>query len=145
VRLLDKGTVAITAEMVGATEAILALTSQYAQDRTQFGAPIGKYQGVKHKLADIYVDVESFKSLLYYAAWTVDQAADELPRSSSIAKAYAADAFINAGLEGVQLHGAIGYTAEYNAQLYLKRSKWARPAFGDSDYHYERVAALGGL
>ena len=144
-RLLDKGSVAVTAEMIGAAESILNMTTQYARDRTQFGAPIGKYQGVKHRLAEMFLDIESFKSLLYYAAWTVDQSPDELSRSASIAKAYASDAFANIGIEGVQLHGAIGYTAEYDVQLFLKRSKWARPMFGDSDYHYERVAEMGGL
>jgi alkylation response protein AidB-like acyl-CoA dehydrogenase len=93
----------------------------------------------------MYVDVESFKSLLYYAAWTVDDAAEELPRAASLAKGYASDAFITIGIGGLNLHGAIGYTSEYDIQLYLKRSKWARPMFGDSDYHYERVAQLGGL
>jgi alkylation response protein AidB-like acyl-CoA dehydrogenase len=144
-RLLDKGSVAVTAEMIGAAETVLEMTTQYAKDRIQFGSPIGRYQGVKHRLAEVYLDVESFKSLVYYAAWTVDQSPDELSRSASIAKAYASDAFVAIGIEGVQLHGAIGFTAEYDVQLFLKRSKWARPMFGDSDYHYERVARLGGL
>lgn len=143
--LADCGAVAVTAEMVGAAEAALRMTTGYANERVQFGQLIGKYQGVKHRLADMYVDVESFKSLLYYAAWTVDDAAEELPRAVSLAKGYASDAFISIGIEGVNLHGAIGYTSEYDIQLYLKRSKWARPMFGDSDYHFERVAQLGGL
>jgi alkylation response protein AidB-like acyl-CoA dehydrogenase len=143
--LSDCGAVAVTAEAVGAAEAALAMTTAYAKDRIQFGSPIGKYQGVKHRLAEMFVDIESFKSLLYYAAWTVDDAPAELPRAASLAKAYASDAFARIGIDGVQLHGAIGFTAEYDVQLYLKRSKWARPMFGDSDYHYERVAALGGL
>jgi alkylation response protein AidB-like acyl-CoA dehydrogenase len=143
--LNDLGAVAITAEMVGAAEAALQMTAQYAKDRIQFGKPIGTYQGVKHRLADIFVDVESFKSLLYYAAWTVDDASGELPRAVSLAKGYASDAFARLGIDGVGLHGAIGFTAEYDIQLYLKRSKWARPMYGDSDYHLDRVATLGGL
>src|SRR5262245_44928719 len=143
--LTDCGAVAVTAEMVGAADAALQMTTSYAKTRIQFGAPIGKYQGVKHRLAEMYVDVESFKSLLYYAAWTVDDAPVELPRAASLAKAYASDAFARIGIDAVGLHGAIGFTAEYDAQLFLKRSKWARPAFGDSDHHYERVAALGGV
>ena len=87
----------------------------------------------------------SFRSLLYYAAWTVDDAPDELPRAISLAKGYASDAFTQIGIDAVQLHGAIGFTAEYDIQLYLKRSKWARPMYGDTDYHYERVALLGDL
>jgi alkylation response protein AidB-like acyl-CoA dehydrogenase len=143
--LTDVGAVAVTAEMVGAAEAALTMTSEYAKERIQFGKPIGQYQGVKHRLADIYVDVESFKSLLYYAAWTVDDEPTELPRAISLAKGYASDAFARIGIDGVGLHGAIGFTAEYDIQLYLKRSKWARPMYGDSDYHLDRVASLGGL
>jgi alkylation response protein AidB-like acyl-CoA dehydrogenase len=143
--LTDLGAVAVTAEMVGAAEAALSMTSEYAKERIQFGKPIGQYQGVKHRLADLYVDVESFKSLLYYAAWCVDDAPMELPRAVSLAKGYASDAFANLGIDGVGLHGAIGFTAEYDVQLYLKRSKWARPMYGDSDHHLDRVASLGGL
>ncbi|MDH3642301.1 MAG: acyl-CoA/acyl-ACP dehydrogenase [Gammaproteobacteria bacterium] len=143
--LTDVGAVAITAEMVGAAEAALNMTNEYAKDRIQFGKPIGQYQGVKHRLADIYVDIESFKSLLYYAAWTVDEAPNELARAASLAKGYASDAFAQIGIDGIGLHGAIGFTAEYDIQLYLKRSKWARPMYGDSDYHLDRVATLGGL
>jgi alkylation response protein AidB-like acyl-CoA dehydrogenase len=143
--LNDLGAVAVTAEMVGAAEAALQMTSDYARTRIQFGKPIGQYQGVKHRLADMFVDVESFKSLLYYAAWCVDDAPAELPRAVSLAKGYASDAFARIGIDGVGLHGAIGFTAEYDIQLYLKRSKWARPMFGDSDWHLDRVAALGGL
>jgi alkylation response protein AidB-like acyl-CoA dehydrogenase len=144
-RLFDLGAVAVTAELAGAAEAAHQLTTQYAKDRLQFGHPIGKYQGVKHPLAEMYVDLESTKSLLYYAAWAVAESPADLPRSASLAKAYGSDAFARIGIDGVQLHGAVGYTAEYDIQLYLKRSKWARPAFGDSDHHYERVARLGGL
>ena len=75
----------------------------------------------------------------------MDDALDELPRAISLAKGFASDAFARLGIDGVGLHGAIGFTAEYDIQLYLKRSKWARPMYGDSDYHLERVATLGGL
>ena len=140
--LTDCGAVGVTCEAIGAAEAVLELTSEYAKTRIQFDNPIGKYQGVKHRLADMFVDIESFKSLAYYAAWAVDDAADELPRAASLAKAYASDAFARIGIDGVGLHGAIGFTAEYDAQLYLKRSKWVRSAFGDADFHYRRVAAM---
>jgi len=143
--LLDRGAVAVTAEMIGAAEEALALTVEYAKQRIQFGQPIGRFQGVKHPLAEHYVDVESFKSLLYFAAWALDESPRAASLAASRAKAYASEAFARLGIDGVQLHGAVGYTAEYDIQLYLKRSKWARPAFGDADYHYERVAALGGL
>lgn len=144
-RLLDQAAVAVTGEMIGAGEQALQTTVEFAKGRVQFGTPIGRFQGVKHPLAEMYVDVESYKSLLYYAAWALDEAPEQAPRFASMAKAYASEAFARIGLDGVGLHGAVGYTDEYDIQLYLKRSKWARPAFGDADYHYERVAQLGGL
>jgi alkylation response protein AidB-like acyl-CoA dehydrogenase len=140
-RTLDRAAAAVTAEMVGAAEGALHLTVGYARQRSQFGSPIGRFQGVKHPLAEMYVDVESWKSLLYWAAWCIDRGEADAPRAVSLAKAYASEAFARIGIDAVQLHGGIGYTWEYDAQLYLKRSKWARPIFGDSDFHYDRVAA----
>jgi acyl-CoA dehydrogenase len=143
--LTDLGATAVTAEAVGAAEAVHAMTVQYANERVQFENVIGKYQGVKHRLADMFVDIESFKSLLYYAAWTVNNSKEELPRAISLAKGYASDAFAQIGIDCIGLHGAIGFTAEYDAQLYLKRSKWVRPMYGDSEFHLQRVATLGGV
>ncbi len=144
-RLLDLGAIAVTAEMIGACDGALALTVQYAKDRIQFGAPIGHYQGVKHPLAESYVDLECMKSLLYYAAWALQGSPDEVPLAASKAKAFASEGLSRMGITGIQLHGAVGYTQEYDVQLYLRRSKWARPMFGDEDYHYDRIASLGGL
>ena len=140
-QLLLAGALLVTAEAVGAAEGALAATTQFAQERVQFGKPIGQYQGVKHPLADAYVDIESIKSLVYYAAWALDEAAEDASRAVSRAKAYASEAFPRIGIEGVQLHGGVGYTAEYDIQLYLKRAKWVRAAFGDADHHYEKLAA----
>lgn len=145
VRLQDLGATALAAEMVGAAEAALQLTVGYARERVQFERPIGVFQGVKHPLAEMYVDIESMKSLVYYAAWCLDERHEDASLAASRAKAYASDAFARIGIDTIQLHGGIGYTWEYDAQLYIKRSKWARPVFGDADYHYERVASLGGL
>jgi alkylation response protein AidB-like acyl-CoA dehydrogenase len=144
-RLLDHAAAAVTAEAIGAAEGVHALTVKYAQQRIQFGSPIGRYQGVKHPLAEMYVDIESFKSLLYYAVWCLDENPEEAPLYVSMAKAYASDAFARIGIDSVELHGAIGYTWEFDAQLYLKRAKWVKAAYGGSDHHYDRVAELGGL
>jgi alkylation response protein AidB-like acyl-CoA dehydrogenase len=143
--LLDLGAALVTAEAVGAAEAALQVTTEFARSRVQFGEPIGRFQGVKHPLAEIYVDVESFRSLVYYAIWALDQGASDAAIAVSRAKAYCADAFPQAGILGVQLHGGVGYTWEYDIQMYLKRAKWLRPMFGDADHHYERAARLGGL
>ena len=118
---------------------------EFAKQRVQFGHPIGHFQGVKHPLAEMYVEVESLKSLLYYAAWTIEEDPEAGPAAVSRAKAYAADAFTRIGIDGIQLHGGVGYTLEYDIQLYLKRSKWARSMYGDADYHYDRIAAARGL
>jgi alkylation response protein AidB-like acyl-CoA dehydrogenase len=144
-RLQDLGATALAAEMIGAAEAALQLTVSYAGERVQFGQPIGTFQGVKHPLAEMYVDIESFKSLVYYAAWCLDEGQEDAALATSRAKAYASEALARIGLDAIQLHGGIAYTWEYDAQLFLKRSKWARPIFGDADYHYERIASLGGL
>jgi alkylation response protein AidB-like acyl-CoA dehydrogenase len=141
--LLDLGAALVTAEAVGAAEAALEITTRFANERVQFDEQIGKFQSVKHPLAEIYVDVESVRSLVYYAIWALDQDAEDAQLAVSRAKAYCADAFPTAGIMGVQLHGGVGYTWEYDIQLYLKRSKWVRPIFGDADYHYERIARLG--
>lgn len=145
VRLFDLGALAVTAELVGAAEAALDLTVGYAKDRIQFGSPIGRFQGVKHPLAEMFVQVESAKSLLYYAAWAIDSQPENVSPAVSRAKAYASDAFVRIGVDGVQLHGTLAYTDEYDMQLYLKRSKWASPMFGDSDYHYDRLLRLRGF
>jgi len=143
--LVDAGATLVTAEMVGAAEGALAITTEFAKERVQFDEPIGRFQGVKHPLAEMYVDLESFRSLVYYAAWALDEESQDASLAASRAKAYASEAFPRIGIDGVQLHGGVGYTWEYDIQLYLKRSKWARPAFGDADYHYDRIARLGGL
>ena len=135
---------AVAAEIVGAIEGALDMTVRFAKDRAQFGRPIGHYQGVKHPLAEIYVDLECAKSLLYYAAWALDSSPKDVPGAVSAAKAFGSEAITRAGIDAIQLHGAVGYTEEYDIQLYLKRSKWARPAFGDEEHHYERVATVEG-
>jgi alkylation response protein AidB-like acyl-CoA dehydrogenase len=144
-RAFDRGAVATSAEIVGASEAMLDMTVQYAKDRIQFGSPIGRYQGVKHPLAEAYVDIECMKSLLYYSAWALDEGRDDVPLAVSKAKGLASEAFVQIGVTGIQLHGAIGYTEASDVHLYLRRSKWARSAFGDEVFHYDRVARLGGI
>ena len=143
--LVDVGAVLVAAEAVGAAEAAVHATTEFAKERDQFDSKIGRFQGVKHPLAEMHVDVESFKSLVEYAAWCLDEEDESASVAASRAKAYAAEAFSRIGIDGLQLHGGVGYTDEYDIQLYLKRSKWVRPAFGDSDYHYDRIATLGGL
>ncbi|MFP8880118.1 MAG: acyl-CoA dehydrogenase family protein [Myxococcota bacterium] len=143
--LIDLGAALVTAETVGAAEQANQLAVDFAKERVQFDSPIGRFQGVKHPLAEMYVDIESYKSLIYYGFWALDQDDAGAALAISRAKAYASETFPEAGINGVQLHGGVGYTWEYDIQLYLKRGKWMRPMFGDANYHYERIASLGGL
>jgi alkylation response protein AidB-like acyl-CoA dehydrogenase len=141
-RVMQRATVALCAEMCGGAQRVLDMTTEYAKIRIAFGKPIGTYQGVKHKAADMLVDVENAKSLTYYAAWAVDENAPEAPLAASMAKAYASDAFRKVSATGIQLHGGIGFTWEHDLHLYFKRAKSSEFTFGDATYHRERVAQL---
>jgi alkylation response protein AidB-like acyl-CoA dehydrogenase len=141
-RVLDRATVALCAEMCGGAQQVLEMTTAYAKIRVTFGKPIGSYQGVKHRAADMLVDVENAKSLTYYAAWALDQGLGEAPLAVSMAKAYTSDAYRKVASAGIQLHGGIGFTWEHDLQLYFKRAKASEVAFGDATWHRERVARL---
>src|SRR5216683_712422 len=143
-RVIDKAAVALAAEMCGASQRVLDMTVDYAKMRVAFGKPIGSYQGVKHKCADMLVEIENAKSLTYYAAWAVDQGEADAAMAVSMAKAAASDAGRKVCAVGIQLHGGIGMTWEHDLQLYLKRAKASEIAFGDATWHRERVARLMG-
>jgi len=144
-RVLDHATVALCAEMCGGAQKVLDMTVEYAKIRHAFGRPIGSYQGVKHKAADMLVDVENSKSITYYAAWALDEGAAEAPLATSMAKAYVSDAYRRVSAAGIQLHGGIGFTWEHDLHLYFKRAKGSEFTFGDATYHRERVAQLVNL
>jgi alkylation response protein AidB-like acyl-CoA dehydrogenase len=144
-RVLDRATVALCAEMCGGAQRVLDMTTDYAKIRVAFGKPIGSYQGVKHRAADMLVEVENAKSLTYYAAWAVDENVPEAPLAASMAKAYVSDAYRRTAGAGIQLHGGIGFTWEHDLHLYFKRAKSSEFTFGDASYHRERVAQLINL
>jgi alkylation response protein AidB-like acyl-CoA dehydrogenase len=144
-RVLDRATVALCAEMCGGAQKVLDMTVEYAKIRQAFGRPIGSYQGVKHRAADMLVDVENSKSITYYAAWALDEGASEAPLAVSMAKAYVSDAFRRVAAAGIQLHGGIGFTWEHDLHLYFKRAKGSEFTFGDATHHRERVAQLVNL
>jgi len=144
-RVLDRATVALCAEMCGGAQKVLDMTVEYAKIRQAFGRPIGSYQGVKHKAADMLVDVENSKSITYYAAWAMDEGVSEGPLAVSMAKAYVSDAYRRVSANGIQLHGGIGFTWEHDLHLYFKRAKGSEFTFGDATFHRERVAQLVNL
>ena len=144
-RVIQRATVALCAEMCGGAQKVLDMTTEYAKIRIAFGKPIGSYQGVKHKAADMLVDVENAKSLTYYAAWAADENVPEAALAASMAKAYASDAYRKVAGAGIQLHGGIGFTWEHDLHLYFKRAKSSEFTFGDATHHREKVAQLINL
>jgi alkylation response protein AidB-like acyl-CoA dehydrogenase len=144
-RVAQRATVALCAEMCGGAQKVLDMTTEYAKIRIAFGKPIGSYQGVKHRAADMLVDVENAKSLTYYAAWAVDENVPEAALAASMAKAYTSDAYRKVAGAGIQLHGGIGFTWEHDLHLYFKRAKSSEFTFGDATYHREKVAQLISL
>ena len=139
-RAMDWGAAALCAEMVGGAQHVLDTSVEYAKTRQQFGKPIGIYQAVSHKLADMLLETESARSATYYAAWAVDADAPDRSLAASMAKAYASDAYRRAAGNGIQVHGGIGFTWEHDMHLYFKRAKASEVTLGDPTYHRELVA-----
>ncbi len=139
-KVLHICTAALCAEMVGGAQRVLDISVAYAKERIQFGRPIGSFQAIKHKCAEMMLQVESAKSAAYYAAWAVDEGVPEAPLAVSMAKAYCNDAYRYTAGEGIQVHGGIGFTWEHDMHLYFKRAKYAEFTFGDATYHRELVA-----
>ncbi len=144
-KVLDLAAVGLAAEQVGGAQFVLEMAVQYAKDRIQFGRPIGSFQAIKHKCADMLLEVESAKSAAYYAAWCAAEMNDELPSVASLAKAYCSEAYFHAAAENIQIHGGIGFTWEHPAHLYFKRAKSSELLFGDPTYHRELLAQRIGI
>ena len=144
-KTLQQASVALANEMVGGAQRVLDMAVEYAKVRVQFGRPIGSFQAVKHKCADMLLEVESAKSAAYYAAWAAAEDNDELPVVSSLAKAYCSDAYFHAAAENIQIHGGIGFTWEHDAHLYFKRAKSSEILLGDATYHRELLAQRIGI
>ena len=144
-RTLNLARVALAAEQLGGAERCMDLAVEYAKIRTQFGTPIGAFQAIKHKCADMLVQVESARSAAYYAAWVAANQPDELPVAAAMAQAYGSDAFFHCAAETIQVHGGVGFTWEHDAHLYFKRASSSGALFGDSRYHRDLVANRIGL
>ena len=144
-KTLDLAAVALAAEQVGGAQKCLDMSVEYAKVRVQFGRPIGSFQAIKHKCADMLLEVESAKSAAYYAGWAAADDSDELPVVASLAKAYCSDAYFHAAAENIQIHGGIGFTWEHPAHLYFKRAKSSELLLGDPTYHRELLAQRIGL
>ena len=141
----DIPVVALTAELVGHAQRALDMAVEYAKEREQFGRPIGAYQAVSHRLANMLWDVEEARSLLYYAAWCADAQPESLPLAASMAKARASDAATSVTHEAIQTLGGIGFTWEHDIHFFLKRARVSAQLLGTPGMHRERVAELTGL
>jgi alkylation response protein AidB-like acyl-CoA dehydrogenase len=144
-RVLDRVQVALAAEMIGGAQRCLERAVDYAKQRHQFGRAIGSFQAIKHLCADMFVEVESARSAMYYAAWAADEDNEELPVVAPLAKAYASQAYSFAAAESLHVRGGIGFTWEDDAHLYFKRAKASELMYGDAAANKELMATRLGL
>ncbi len=139
-RALDEATALLAAEAMGGLGRVLEAASEHARTRIQFGRPIGTFQAVKHKCADVLIALEAGRSAVREALEAADAGDPELATLASIAKAWCGDAFVRGAEENVQIHGGVGFTWEYDAHLHLRRAICSREILGDAELHHERIA-----
>ena len=142
---LDRAEVRLAAELVGVAQHAMELAVEHAQHRQQFGRPIGAYQAVSHRCADMLVLVESARSAVLSAAWTADHAAESLPFAASVAKVAAATAAWQVCASSLQVHGGMGFTWEHPIHLFMRRAAATTRLLGSVDEHLDRIAAQNGL
>ena len=130
---LDRGAIALAAEQVGGAQRCLDLSVAYAKERVQFGRPIGSFQAIKHKCADMMLLVESARSAAYHAALVAAQGGEELAAAASLAKAWCGDAYFRCAGEAIQIHGGVGFTWEYDPHLHFKRARSSQSLLGDAE------------
>jgi alkylation response protein AidB-like acyl-CoA dehydrogenase len=133
--------VAAAAESVGVAARVTRMTVEYAKERKQFGRPIGSYQAVSHACAQMFLESEGARNVVYWAAWALDHDPDVASMASHCAKAYASDAAVDVCRSALQVHGGIGFTWEHDLHLFLKRAEANARAYGDASWHREQVAA----
>jgi alkylation response protein AidB-like acyl-CoA dehydrogenase len=140
-QVLDRGAIALAAEMVGGAQQAIDMTIAYLKEREQFGGPIGRFQALKHRLADIAVAIDGAREGVYSAADAVDSGElEHVPLAAAAAKSAASDGYCLATAEAIQLHGGIGFTEEHDIGLYYKRALSGAPMLGSALDHRERIA-----
>ncbi|HEV7789283.1 MAG TPA: acyl-CoA dehydrogenase family protein [Pseudonocardia sp.] len=142
---LDVGAAALAAEQAGGARRVLEMAVEYAKVREQFGRPIGSYQAIKHKCADMLLEVESSTSAAYAAGWAIDGESAEIGVLASLAKAYCSEAYHHCAAENIQIHGGIGFTWEHPAHLYFKRATSTEVLLGSPRYHRELLTQRLGI
>ncbi|GGL15097.1 acyl-CoA dehydrogenase family protein [Nocardia jinanensis] len=143
--VLDLAAVALATEAVGGAQRCLDMAVEYAKTRVQFGRPIGSFQAIKHKCADLVLEVESARSAAYHALWAAAEDDTQLPVAAAMAKSYCTEAFTQAAADNIQIHGGIGFTWEHPAHLYFRRAKSTELLLGDPAYHRELLVQRLGL
>ncbi len=142
-RVLQRAQVGLCAESVGGAQRAMEIATEYAKIRIQFDQPIGAFQAIKHRCAQMYVEVESSRSIAYWAAWAQDHGdPKEAALAASVAKAYCSEAFTRVSSGTIQVLGGTGFAWENDAHLYIKRAKANEQALGDPTYHREQVVQL---
>jgi len=144
-RALQQAATLLACEQVGGAQRVLDMSVEYATLRLQFGRPIGSFQAIKHRCADMLVAVESARSVAYHGVWTADADPDELPVAASMAKVYASEAFVRCARDNIQIHGGVGFTWEHPAHLYLKRAVSSELLLGSPAYHRQLLADQIGV
>jgi alkylation response protein AidB-like acyl-CoA dehydrogenase len=137
--------VALAAESVGVAQRTMEMAVEYAKDRKQFGRPIGAYQAVAHRCAQMLLEVEGARALTLYAGWALDHEPENGALAASMAKSYASEAGWRVPAASLQVHGGIGFTWEHDLHFFLKRGKANAYALGDPRWHRDRVAELAGI
>jgi alkylation response protein AidB-like acyl-CoA dehydrogenase len=142
---IGAGLLALSAELTGVAQRAMEMAVEYARDRKQFGRPIGAYQAVSHRCAQMLLETEGARSATYYGAWTADAQPEELELAASMAKAYSSDAGWRVCSSSLQVHGGIGFTWEHDLHFFLKRAKVDALLWGSASEHRERVAGLSAV
>jgi alkylation response protein AidB-like acyl-CoA dehydrogenase len=141
----DAAATALAAESVGVAQRTMEMAVEYAKDRKQFDTPIGSFQAVSHRCAEMLLETEGARSATYHAAWALDHEPSSGALATSMAKAYASDAGFRVPASSIQVHGGIGFTWEHDLHWFLKRGTANAHAFGDARWHRARVADLAGI
>jgi alkylation response protein AidB-like acyl-CoA dehydrogenase len=143
-RLADAALVLVAADALGGAQKVTDMSVAYAKEREQFGQPIGRFQGLKHQLAHMALDVEPARALVWYAAYAWDAGLPDAPRAAAMAKAHLCDVYVRATRAAVAAHGGIGYTWEYGLNYWFRRAMFDRAWLGSPAEHRARAAALAG-
>ena len=144
-QVLDTGRIGLAAEMLGSVQEVFDRTVEYLKQREQFGVPIGAFQGLQHRLAHLYSEIELCRSVVRAALDALDNVPERVPMLASVAKAKLSEVFFTMSNEGIQMHGGIGMTDEFDIGFFIKRARVAQQCLGDAAFHRDRFATLQGF